>query len=39
MEASLAATGMLDVLATKAVLFIMDSVLPPISTESWKKEQ
>ena len=34
MEASLAATGMLDVLATKAVRFIIDSVTPPISTES-----
>ena len=31
MEASLAATGMLEVLATRAVLFMMDSSTPPIS--------
>lgn len=34
MEASLAATGMLDVLATKAVLFMMLSVFPPTSMVS-----
>lgn len=34
MEASRAATGMLEVLATRAVLFMMDSVTPSISTES-----
>lgn len=33
-EASLAATGMLDVLATRAVLFMMLSVTPSISTDS-----
>lgn len=31
MEASLAATGMLDVLATSAVLFMMLSVFPSTS--------
>ena len=31
-EASLAATGMLEVFATKAVLFMMDSSTPRIST-------
>ena len=37
MEASLAATGMLEVLATKAVRFIMDSVTPPSSTVNFRK--
>ena len=32
MEASLAATGMLEVLATRAVLFMILSTTPPIST-------
>lgn len=32
MEASLAATGMLEVLATRDVLFMMDSSTPLIST-------
>lgn len=36
MEASLAATGMLDVLATKAVLFMMLSVFPSTSMVSCK---
>lgn len=35
MEASLAATGMLDVLATSAVLFMMLSVLPSTSIVSY----
>ncbi len=39
MDASLAATGMLEVLATRAVLFIMDSFTPPISTFSYKGER
>ena len=30
---------MLDVLATRAVRFIMDSVTPPISTVSWKTKR
>lgn len=34
MEASLAATGMLDVLATSAVLFMMLSTLPSTSMVS-----
>lgn len=34
MEASLAATGMLDVLATSAVLFMMLSTLPSTSIVS-----
>ena len=37
MEASLAATGMFEVLATKAVRFIMDSVTPPSSTVNFRK--
>ena len=37
MEASLAATGMFEVLATKAVRFIMDSVTPPSSTVNLRK--
>ena len=37
MEASLAATGMFEVLATKAVRFIMDSVTPPSSTVNCRK--
>jgi len=36
MEASLAATGMFDVLATSAVRFMIDSSTPPISTFSCK---
>ena len=35
MEASLAATGMLDVLATSVVLFMIDSLWPPISTSNY----
>lgn len=35
MEASLAATGMLDVLATKAVLFMMLSTFPSTSMVSY----
>ena len=37
MEASLAATGMFDVLATRAVRFMIDSVTPPISTVNWNR--
>lgn len=37
MEASLAATGMLDVLATRAVLFMMLSGLPSTSIVSYRK--
>lgn len=39
MEASRAATGMLDVFATRAVRFIMDSVWPSISTDSSGKSR
>lgn len=39
MDASRAATGMLDVLATNAVRFIMDSVIPSISTVSSGKSR
>lgn len=37
MEASRAATGMFDVFATRAVRFMMLSVTPSISTDSWGK--
>jgi len=36
MEASRAATGMLEVLATRVVRFMIDSVLPFSSTVSWR---
>ena len=39
MEASRAATGMLEVLATRAVRFMMDSVTPSISTVSSGKSR
>lgn len=39
MEASLAATGMFDVLATNAVRFMIDSSTPPISTFSCKAQK
>lgn len=37
MEASLAATGIFDVFATNAVLFMIDSVTPPISTDNFNR--
>ena len=39
MEASLAATGIFDVLATNAVRFMMDSSTPPISVLSYKRRK
>ncbi len=39
MEASLAATGMLDVLATKAVLFMMLSTFPSTSMVSYRARE
>ena len=38
MEASRAATGILEVLATSVVRFMIDSVTPPISTVSCRKK-
>ena len=39
MDASLAATGMLDVLATRAVRFMIDVVFPPTSIVSSGKSR